>query len=396
MTSKNRPKYEYLYRKNDILSVSFLLLGPRGTGKSSWLAHHFSDALWFDLLLPDTFSRLKADPNRLKTMIDGYPDTKVVVIDEVQKIPELLDVVHYLIEKNKQIQFILTGSSARKLKRAGVNLLAGRAVMAHFYPFLASEISDRFNLDSALELGLLPLIVSSKTPEKTLRTYVGLYLKHEVQEEALVRNVGMFSRFLEVISFSHGGVLNLSNIARECGVGEKTVEGYLGVLEDLLLGFRLPVFTKRATRATTVRPKFYFFDTGVFRSLRPSGPMDRSSEIDGQALEGLVAQHLRHWVLENDRHSLYFWRTKAGSEVDFIVYGDSQFVAIEVKNATTIHPKDLRSLKTFKSDYPECTPILLYRGTYREKMGDVWCIPADEFLLGIDPKVAITTATQKN
>jgi predicted AAA+ superfamily ATPase len=215
---------------------------------------------------------------------------------------------------------------------------------------------------------------------------VSLYVREEVQVEGVVRRLGDFARFLEVVSFSHGQVLNVSNVARECQTERTTVAGFVQILEDLLLAFRLPVFAKRAQRAVTVHPKFYYCDAGVFRSLRPTGPLDRASEVDGGALEGLVAQHLRAWVAySGDCCRLYFWRTRAGSEVDFVVYGDAGFWAVEVKNAGSFQRSDLQSLRSLVTDYPECRPIFLYRGTDSLLVDGVVCLPIDRFLSDLVP-----------
>lgn len=365
---------------------SFFLFGPRGTGKSTWLKEKYPGALWIDLLELDQLRIYSAAPERLREAIAAHSDVKVVVIDEVQKVPEILSVVHAIIEEKKGIQFVLTGSSARKLRRAGVDLLAGRALLKHMPPFFAAELGDRFDLQEALGLGLLPLIRMAEIPEETLKTYVGMYLKEEVQAEGLVRQIGDFARFLEVISFSHGGELIVSNIARECSVGRKTVENYIQILEDLLLGYTLSVFTKRAQRALAERPKFYLFDAGVYRSLRPQRPLDVPQEIQGAALEGLVCQHLKAWVnAQVENYELAFWRTRSKLEVDFIVYGPNTFLAIEVKHGEVIHPDDLRGLEAFHKDYPESTPILLYRGKSKVKKKEILCIPCEEFLLSVHP-----------
>jgi predicted AAA+ superfamily ATPase len=219
-----------------------------------------------------------------------------------------------------------------------------------------------------------------------LRAYASLYLDQEVRPEGWARKVGDFARFLEAISFSHGAVLNTANVARECQVERKTVAAYVEVLEDLLLSFRVPVFTRRARRATSVHPKFFLFDTGVFRSLRPRGPLDRPEEIKGAALEGLVAQHLRAWLAyRGSDAALSFWRTRSGVEVDFVVYGADAFIAIEVKNAARVDPRDLRGLQAFGADYPEAELFLTYRGAARERRGRVWILPVDEFLRSLDP-----------
>lgn len=369
---------------------SFFLFGPRGTGKSTWLRSQCPDALFVDLLKPEVFRRLSARPERLSELVAGSPGSHTVVIDEVQRIPELLNVVHDLIEQQSGRRFVLTGSSARKLRRGGVDLLAGRAVMRTLHPFMAAELPG-FNLENALETGLLPLVVDAKDSADVLSAYVSLYLEEEVQREGLARSLGAFARFLEALSFSHGAVLNLSNVARECQVGRRTVQGYLEVLEDLLLGFRVPVFTKRAARKTTVHPKFYYFDAGVYRSLRPSGPLDNPEEIAGSALEGLVAQHLRAWIAySGTRSELYFWRTRAGTEVDFVVYGDSGFWAVEVKNTAVVRNRDLRGLRTLVNQYPECEAVLVYRGKDRLRIDGIWCIPAEEFLKRLHPSGSLT------
>lgn len=365
----------------------FFIFGPRGTCKSTWIAENLPDAYVVNLLDDTTYRTYLNNPGYIKALVDGNANTRQFVIDEIQKIPSLLNSVHELIEKYKDSrQFILTGSSARKLRHAGVNLLAGRALMTHLHPFMAAELEDTFNLEQALTNGLIPLIFESNEPQKKLAAYIRLYLNEEVQAEGLVRNIGMFSRFLEVMSFSHGSILNLNNIARECQVSRKIVENYVSILEDLLLGYKLPIFEKRAKRAVIVHPKFYLFDTGVYYHLRPKGPLDHTTEIDGIALEGLILQHLRAWCdYSNNYAQCYFWRTRGGSEVDFIVYGQDCFYAIEVKNAKRVYSIDLRSLKAFSKDYPEAKLLLLYRGTERLMINDIQCYPAEEFLRNLRP-----------
>jgi predicted AAA+ superfamily ATPase len=365
----------------------FFLFGPRGTGKSTWLRQSFPNALWVDLLAPDVFRSYSARPERLRELVDGAPDSDVVVLDEVQKAPELLDVVHQLVERDDRPRFVLTGSSARKLRRGGVDLLAGRAVVRSLHPFMAAELGDRFDLDDALVHGLVPLVWDSADPADTLRAYTGLYVQEEVQAEGLVRRIGDFARFLEAISFSHAAALNVSEVARECGVGRKAVEGYIGILEDLLLAYRLPVFTRRARRRLTGHPKFYWFDAGVFASLRPAGPLDRPEEIAGAALEGLVAQHLRAWIdYSRADLAMSFWRTRSGVEVDFVLYGRDGFHAIEVKNASRVRDQDIRGLQAFRREYPEASLRLLYRGTETLEIDGIRCLPCDEFLCQLNPR----------
>ncbi len=207
-----------------------------------------------------------------------------------------------------------------------------------------------------------------------------LYKLKKSEPKGLTRNIGNFLRFLEAISFSHGSVLNISNVARECQIERKVVESYISILEDLLLAFRIPVFSRRAKRALSSHPKFYFFDAGVYLALCPSGPLDRPEETGGAALEGLVAQHLRAWIdYRNKDCRLYFWRTSSGNEVDFILYGKDVFWAIEVKHTATVHPRDLRSLKTFGQDYPEAKRTLLYRGPEKLSRDDIIIQSCEEF-----------------
>jgi len=366
------------------LQKSFFLLGPRGTGKSTLIKDSFPDAVYVDLLLPDVFRTYLAHPERLRELVMANRDKKVIVIDEVQKVPQILEVVHSLMEDKKGRQFILTGSSARKLKKSGADMLAGRALMRRMHPFVAAELKSMFRLEHAIQQGMIPVVLDSANPMDTLQAYVDLYLREEVQMEGLTRNIGNFTRFLEAVSFSHGAVLTVSNVARECAVERKVVEGYLHILEDLLLSFRLPVFTRRAKRSTTQHPKFYFFDTGVFNALRPSGPLDQPEEKRGQALEGLVAQHLKAWI--DYRHptaNLYYWRTSAGTEVDFVVYGKDLFWGVEVKNSAHVQPRDLKALRTFGEDYPEAERFLLYRGREKLLRDGITIQPCQDFLLGL-------------
>ncbi len=365
---------------------TFFLFGPRGTGKSSWARSTFPEAHWIDLLQPDELRSFASRPERLRDLATRTGGPRTFVIDEVQKAPELLSVVHSLRETDRSLRFVLTGSSARKLKRSAVDLLAGRAVLRTLHPFMASELGAHFRLDSALTLGLLPVVLGADDPAETLQSYHALYLKEEVQQEGLVRSIGGFARFVEAMSFAHGAVVSVAHVARECEVERKTVEGYLSILEDLMLGFRLPIFTRRAKRRMAAQPKFYWFDPGVFRAARTTGPFDRSSELDGAALEGLVGQHLRAWnFYRGGLNTLHYWRTQSGNEVDFVVYGPDGFFAIEVKNSKRVHPLDVKSLRAFGEDYPQARRLLLHRGRDRLEIEGIACVPVEEFLLHLNP-----------
>ncbi len=341
--------------------ASFFLFGPRGTGKSTWTRAAFPDALLVDLLEYSTYAELLAHPDRLEALADAAR-AKTLLVDEVQRLPRLLDEVHRLIEKRRW-RFVLTGSSARKLRRGGVNLLGGRARTLAMHPLTAVELGASFDLMRSVRHGHLPLAQTSDDPHAYLKGYVGTYLREEVQAEALTRSLEAFSRFLVAASFSQASVLNISPIARELGISRKTVEGYFELLDDLLIAFRLPVFTRRATRAMTAHPKFYFFDAGVYRALRPRGPLDPAEEIDGAAIETLVAQELR---ATNDNlelgYQLFHWRTRDHREVDFVLYGERGLLAIEVKRASAFRSADLATLRLFAGDYPAARCALLYGG----------------------------------
>ena len=365
---------------------SFFLFGPRGTGKTTWLRSVLPGALVVDLLKSEEYRRLSARPERLAERVRGAPTGSDVVIDEIQRVPELLNVVHSLMQSGRGHRFILTGSSARKLRRGGVNLLAGRAALHTMHPFMAREMGTRFDLDTSLNLGTVPTVVDADDPKSALAAYASLYVEQEVRAEGLARDVGSFSRFLEAAAFSHAATLNVSEVARECETSRSTVAGYIELLEDLLLAFRLPVFTRRAKRRLVSHPRFFYFDCGVFRSLRPSGPLDRPAEIGGAALEGLLAQHLRAWLAYRESDAkLYYWRTRGGAEVDFVLYGTPGIWAFDIMNADRIRPADLRGLSAFGDEYPEAQRVLLYRGEYRLLRRGVLCLPVGEFLRVLDP-----------
>jgi uncharacterized protein len=353
---------------------SSLLLGPRGTGKSTWTRQQFPDALVLDLLDYATYAELLARPDRLGQIVSGS-SASTVVIDEVQRLPDLLNEVHRLIEL-RGTRFVLTGSSARKLRRSGVNLLAGRARTIAMHPLTAAELGDRFDLVRSIAIGHLPTAQVADDPERYLAGYVGTYLREEVMAEALTRNLDAFSRFLTAASFSQASVLSMTSVARESGVNRKTVEGYFDLLEDLLIAFRLPVFQRRAKRELTSHPKFYFFDAGVYRAVRPRGPLDPVEEIDGAAIETLVAQELR---AINDGlqlgYQLSFWRTRGGQEVDFVLYGELGLIAIEVKRSSRYRAQDLAGLRVFGDDYPMARRFLFYGGDRAYEVDGIRVMP---------------------
>lgn len=365
---------------------SCFILGPRGTGKTHWVRNTFPDAPYVNLLEPDVYRRLAARPEYLAETVRALPDDTVVVIDEIQKLTILLEVVHLLIAEQPQRRFVLTGSSARKLRKGDVNLLGGRAMNVQMHPYMAAELGSQFSLEQALNTGMVPLVVESTSPQDTLRAYISLYIQQEVFAEGLTRSDEQFARFLEAIAFSHAQVLTVTNVARDCAVKRKTVENFIDILEDLLLAYRIPMFTHHAKRVMAAHPKFYLFDAGMYRALRPTGPLDDITAIQGHALEGLVAQHLKAWCdYAADGRNVYYWRTRSGIEVDFIVYGPSTFAAIEVKNTTTIRPEHYRALREFVQLYPQATATLLYRGAERFTRDGITFEPIEPWLRDLTP-----------
>lgn len=362
---------------------SFFLFGPRGVGKTAWVREQLPDALFFDLLDHQTYTQLLAAPQRLGDRIpQGHKGW--VVVDEVQRVPEVLNEVHRLIE-SRRLRFALTGSSARKLRRRGVNLLAGRALTRHLHPLTALELGTDFDLKRALRCGCLPLACTSEKPQDYLNSYAATYLREEVQQEGFTRNVGAFSRFLEAASFSQGSVLNMAAVARECAVSAKVVEDYFSILEDLLIAVRVPVFTKRAKRRLIAHPKFFYFDAGVFQAIRPRGPLDVPEQIHGAALETLFLEQVR--ALNDYRdlgYRLHYWRTAAGDEVDFVLYGERGLRAFEVKMAQRVRPDDLRGLLRFRADFPQAKAHLLYLGNRRWHDRGVEVLPFTDCVTQLD------------
>lgn len=358
---------------------SFFLFGARGTGKTSWVKEHFPEALLFDLLEDDTYSELLARPTRLADRIPE-PFNQWIFIDEIQKVPTLLNEVHRLIETRK-LRFILTGSSARSLRRKGVNLLAGRALTYHMYPLTTLEMGEDFNLKQALKIGNLPSAVTHQQPEKYLASYIRTYLREEVLQEGLTRNLSLFTRFLETASFSQGEVLNYTNIANEVGSNRYTINHFFDILEDLLIAYRISPFTKRAKREIVTAPKFYFFDVGVYRTIRPRGPLDLEAEGDGPALETLFLEEVK---AINDYfelgYEIFYWRTRTKEEVDFILYGPKGLHAFEIKRKMYLTPRDFHGLRLFGEDYPMAKLHLLYGGSKSYYEGNIQVEPFEKFL----------------
>jgi predicted AAA+ superfamily ATPase len=327
-------------------SQSFFLLGPRGTGKSTWLRTLFPEAQEIDLLSETIYQGLLANPGLFASQLRAAPPGEWIVIDEIQRLPALLNEVHRFIEK-KQLKFVLCGSSARKLKRSGVNLLAGRALNRSMHPFVPEELDRQPEIDKLLQYGLMPIVWDSDEKTETLTAHAQLYLKEEIQAEALVRNLSGFARFLPIAALYQGQTLNVSNIAREAGVARTTVVGYLDILEETLLCFRLPAYEAKMRVRERKHPKWYWCDPGLVRAIkRSSGTL--TPEERGPLFEGLVAQLLRAY--RDYRHlfdEMNYWAPAGGveTEVDFLLSRDREFVAVEAKSGKAFSEKWCKGLR---------------------------------------------------
>lgn len=326
---------------------SFFLFGPRATGKSTLISQQLSKKyLVINLLRNEYFMQLSQAPESLEAMINSAENDEIVIIDEIQRVPLLLNEVHRLIEE-RQIHFLLTGSSARKLKQKHTNLLAGRARKAELFPFVSCEIPD-FNLDRYLLIGGLPMVYLSDDPYEELQAYVDTYMKDEVQAEALVRNIPGFSRFLTLSAITSGKMLNFTSIASDSNLPVSTVREYYHILEDTFLGFMLPAYTKTIKRKAMSTAKFYFFDIGIANYLTKVKQIPPHSQLYGDKLEHFIALEIKAYLsYRRIDKTMYYWRSKSNMEVDFIIEED---IAIEVKATKRVQDKHLKGLFAFKEE----------------------------------------------
>lgn len=361
----------------DAGSESLFFWGARQTGKSTLLKALYPDSLYFDLLLYDVFEKMNNNPAMLREIILATVPSGPVIIDEIQLIPALLNEIHWLIA-NKNVQFILSGSSPRKLLRSGANLLGGRALRYELYPLIYKEIPD-FDLLRALNHGLLPRHYLSKNPEKLISAYIGSYLRDEIIAEAKIRNIASFSRFLEVAAFSNGEMVNYTNIAAECGVSSPTVKEYFQILEDTLTARFLPSWQKKPKRRVIRAPKFYYFDIGMTNYLLKRKSIEMGNETFGKAFEHFIYHEICAYSAYSGIHfPISYWRTASQIEIDFVL-GEHQ-VAIEVKATQQANPRHLKGLKSFAEEYKVKKLILISNDPYPRQAGKILILPWKIFL----------------
>lgn len=366
---------------------NFFLFGPRGTGKSTWLKKQLNPDLTVDLLSSKTFQQYSLNLNLLREIVDANKKYKIIVIDEIQKLPALLDEVHSLIfDKEDEIQFILTGSSSRKLRRGGVNLLAGRAVIRNFHQFSMMELKSKFNIDKALEFGLMPKIWNLETDEEKkdyLYSYVDTYMKEEIQQEAAVRNISSYQKFLEHFAIRNGQVINISRLAGEIGIPRTSINGYLEILEETLLGFRIAPIHLKAKAKEVSTPKFYFFDPGVVRVL--SGNIENSMDlIKGSLFETYILHEIKtysDYFLK--RLEVYYWGTPSESEVDFILCKGSAKIGVEVKSSKRWGKDFNRGLEILVQSKKINKAYGVYLGKEKLVVGNVNVYPVKDFVTAL-------------
>lgn len=369
--------YKRIFDVESKLDEGMFLFGARQTGKSTLLKERFKGAIYYDLLNPRVRKALKLNPNSLWEALQDKSAGTLVIVDEIQKVPDLLDVVHSLMVE-RGLFFILSGSSARKLKRSGANTLGGRAIPETLYPLVWPEVTD-FQIDRAVQNGMIPRHYMVEDATKRLSGYVKVYLDEEIREEGEVRELDAFERFMEVAAISDGEILNYSNIASDCGVSAKTVKSYFQILYDTLIGYEIPAFRKEIKRRVVQAPRFYYFDVGLANYLMGRTSLKRGTDDYGHAFEHLVMQEIIAYKGYNDkRDTISYWHTYDQKEVDAII-GDAK-VAIEIKSSEHIETKHKKGLKAFKEEHPDCRLILVSLDPITRKSGDEELIYVLDFL----------------
>ena len=370
-----------MYKRDQILAgsgiESVFLWGARQTGKSTLLKSLFPDALWFDLLLNELYERFNRHPELLREIVLAEKVQRIVVIDEIQRIPALLNEVQWLIVNNGA-RFILSGSSPRKILNSGANLLGGRALRYELYPLVSDEIPD-FDIIKALNNGLLPKHYDSKNASKLLSAYIGSYLKDEIATEARIRNIANFQRFLEVAALTNGEILNYTNIASDCGISAYIVKEYFQILEETLIGRFLPAFQKKPKRRVITAPKFYLFDVGITNYLLNRSKIVTKTELFGKAFEHFIYQEIYAYSNYSDKNfNISYWRTASGIEVDFVL-GDAE-VIVEVKATDEAKNRHLSGMKAFMEEYEVEKAVLVSNDPFPRQVGNIIILPWKEFL----------------
>ena len=369
--------YKRVFDVKGKLDEGMFLFGARQTGKSTLLKERFKGSIYYDLLDPDVRKAFKRNPNSLKEALWDKPAGTLVIVDEIQKVPELLDVVHSLMV-DKGLWFVLSGSSARKLKRSGANTLGGRAIPETLYPLVWPEVTD-FQIDRAVQNGMIPRHYMIEDATKRLSGYVKVYLDEEIREEGEVRELDAFERFMEVAAISDGEMLNYTNIASDCGVSAKTVKSYFQILYDTLIGYEIPAFRKEIKRKVIQAPKFYYFDVGLANYLMGRHSLKRATDDYGHAFEHYVMQEIIAYKGYNDkRDTISYWHTYDQKEVDAVI-GDAK-VAVEIKSAEHVETKHKKGLNAFGEEHPDCRLILISLDPITRKSGDIELIYVLDFL----------------
>ena len=358
------------------LDGSIFLFGARQTGKSTILRQQFPNSIYLDLLDTSLKNRFFKKPSLLYEMLNEKEEGTLVIIDEIPEVPELLNEVHRLISE-RGLTFILCGSSARKLKRKGRNTLGGRALPVYLYPLVSAEIPD-FDINRAVNYGMIPSHYLAQNPSRRLAAYIDIYLKEEIKEESLVRNLNAFHHFLEVAALTDGEIVNNNNIAQDCGVSASTVASYFDILEDTLIGYRIPAFRKVKKRRLMQAPRFYYFDIGVANHLLQRKELIRGTVEYGHAFEHLVIQELYAWLhYTHSEEELTYWHTYTNIEVDAII-GDAR-IAIEIKSVEEVLPRHLKGLKAFGEEYPESRRIIVSLDPINRRTDNIECIYVLDF-----------------
>ncbi|MDR3094102.1 MAG: DUF4143 domain-containing protein [Bacteroidales bacterium] len=365
------------FKMQDAENDSVFLFGARQTGKTTFLQQRFPGVRYYDLLKADVFELLTRRPELLRDELMSCAENELIIIDEIQKIPQLLDEVQWLMV-NKNLRFILSGSSARKLKRSGANTLGGRALRNIFYPLVSAEIPD-FDIIRAVNNGMLPRHYLVENAWKRLQAYVGTYLQEEIKAEALVRNLGSFNRFLQAAALTNGEIVNYQNIATDCGVSAVTIKEYFSILEDTMIGYMIPAYRKTVKRRLIQAPRFYYFDVGIANYLLNRKKLLPGSTDFGHAFEHLVIQELIACIGYSDSEdSLSYWRTNSGVEVDAVL-GDAR-VAIEIKSTGEVQSQHLKGLKTFAEEHPQARLIMVSLDKTPRLSNGVEVMPVEYFL----------------